>query len=309
MGKGDFLFRRLKWSPIHFEFLCSHGVFDSMDIFTEVKMIPQVGWIYLCSFPRRIDSNLTPFPPNFLYTTHTHIHITDNKFAMISFKFLPWALIALPVLAQGPPPAPVQAGHLATCFTWHKAVEGDTCYSLAKDFGISMVEFEFLNPPLRDDCSANLWAGYWYCVRPPSIDGPLASVTTTTTDLQDPVTRTMTQLVTPVPPQRYACPQSTDRCVAGVLSATANVDSGAAQMSWCGELLRTDAPPDWPVTSLWRNVPGMQSYALLQSACEYEVAVSTDVARASVVFEESPPAASMISEGCSCLHEWKTMAR
>ena len=50
-------------------------------------------------------------------------------------------------------------------FSW-KAAAGDTCASMASDWGISVDDFIKWNPAVGKDCSA-IWADYFYCIAVP----------------------------------------------------------------------------------------------------------------------------------------------
>ncbi|RAK90215.1 LysM domain protein [Aspergillus costaricaensis CBS 115574] len=50
-----------------------------------------------------------------------------------------------------------------TCEKWHLVAEGDNCWSIEQDAGITADQFNTWNPYVGSSC-ANLWLGYWVCV-------------------------------------------------------------------------------------------------------------------------------------------------
>lgn len=63
-----------------------------------------------------------------------------------------------------PKPSPTQDGLIESCVNFHKAVSGDTCDKIVKQFGVfTLSEFQSWNPAVGDDC-AGIWVGYYYCV-------------------------------------------------------------------------------------------------------------------------------------------------
>ncbi|KAI2640061.1 hypothetical protein GGS21DRAFT_504871 [Xylaria nigripes] len=63
-----------------------------------------------------------------------------------------------------PPPGPVQKGALIDiCGVWVVADPGMTCISMAQKLEMEVSLFMALNPPLKEGCEENLWAGYSYC--------------------------------------------------------------------------------------------------------------------------------------------------
>ncbi|KAF9888496.1 hypothetical protein FE257_008603 [Aspergillus nanangensis] len=61
------------------------------------------------------------------------------------------------------PPAPTVSGSTEACGRYYDVNDGDTCQSIALQFGISFDFFRTLNPQVDPACS-NLWLGYAYCV-------------------------------------------------------------------------------------------------------------------------------------------------
>ncbi|EGE01204.1 LysM domain-containing protein [Trichophyton equinum CBS 127.97] len=61
-------------------------------------------------------------------------------------------------------PGPTQDGIIKNCQRWHKAVSGNTCASLLKQYGtFTQEEFIKWNPAVGEDCSG-LWLNYYYCI-------------------------------------------------------------------------------------------------------------------------------------------------
>lgn len=81
------------------------------------------------------------------------------------------------------------------CDTFHLVVSGDSCYDIAADAGVDLVDFYDWNPAVGDDCSS-LWAGYYVCI------GVVESApTTTTTTVVATATTTGNNIATPTPYQ------------------------------------------------------------------------------------------------------------
>ncbi|RAH55275.1 hypothetical protein BO85DRAFT_461432 [Aspergillus piperis CBS 112811] len=49
------------------------------------------------------------------------------------------------------------------CNKWHLVADGDNCWSIEQDAGITAGQFNTWNPYVGSSC-ANLWLGYWVCV-------------------------------------------------------------------------------------------------------------------------------------------------
>jgi hypothetical protein len=72
---------------------------------------------------------------------------------------------ANPTITTGPdPPAPTQPGASEKCLEWHTVADGDSCWAIANDAGISLDEFYQMNPGVGSNCEA-LWLGYAVCAR------------------------------------------------------------------------------------------------------------------------------------------------
>ncbi|KAI1340015.1 hypothetical protein F5Y15DRAFT_423443 [Xylariaceae sp. FL0016] len=76
-------------------------------------------------------------------------------------------------------PSPVQTGITASCDEFHLVVEGDTCWQLTQDYGISYDQFYGWNPAVGTDCH-NLGIDEYVCVGILAMTG--ASDTATLTD-------------------------------------------------------------------------------------------------------------------------------
>ena len=62
------------------------------------------------------------------------------------------------------PPGPTFTDTPANCNSWHLVESEDTCATLASEHGLHLEEFLKYNPSVSEDCSANFWLGYAYCV-------------------------------------------------------------------------------------------------------------------------------------------------
>jgi LysM repeat protein len=60
-------------------------------------------------------------------------------------------------------PASTQPGALCGCKKWHKVSDGDVCYSIEQQYGISADDFLKWNPNVGSACGT-LWLGYNVCV-------------------------------------------------------------------------------------------------------------------------------------------------
>lgn len=72
-------------------------------------------------------------------------------------------------LSEQAAPSPIQLGSSPSCNKYSQAPQGDPCATLtiAKDNGISKELFYAWNDvlgPKGQNCNANYWAKYWYCV-------------------------------------------------------------------------------------------------------------------------------------------------
>lgn len=72
-----------------------------------------------------------------------------------------------------PTPTPTQDGMVADCHKLYSVEVGDVCDEIAKEHGISRVEFDRWNPDVKSDCTG-LIAEYFVCV-----DADSAAPTTT----------------------------------------------------------------------------------------------------------------------------------
>ncbi len=51
------------------------------------------------------------------------------------------------------PPLPTQPGTLAKCNRWHKVVSGNSCASIASQYGIALTQLNFWNKGININCS------------------------------------------------------------------------------------------------------------------------------------------------------------
>ncbi|GAB1211881.1 hypothetical protein ATERTT37_001005 [Aspergillus terreus] len=76
-------------------------------------------------------------------------------------------------------PSPTQTGIISTCNRYHKAVDGDSCAGIVKQYGtFTLDQFLAWNSAVGADCGG-LWLGYYYCIGVPGT--PTKTTTTTTT--------------------------------------------------------------------------------------------------------------------------------
>ncbi|KAJ5195956.1 hypothetical protein N7449_006435 [Penicillium cf. viridicatum] len=81
-----------------------------------------------------------------------------------------------PVSAAATASITMEPGYISTCDKFYKVVSGDSCYSIAQAYGITLDEFYEWNPDVGDDCSG-LWLGYGVCVGISSTASSTASAT------------------------------------------------------------------------------------------------------------------------------------
>jgi GH18 family chitinase len=79
-----------------------------------------------------------------------------------SGTYQPIQTYATPTTAPGPTPS----NSNKNCAQWYQDVSGDTCSSIAQNWGISQNQFVQMNPSLGSSCS--LVVGDWYCKLAPS---------------------------------------------------------------------------------------------------------------------------------------------
>lgn len=69
-----------------------------------------------------------------------------------------------PTTTKPTAPAPTHAGQPANCNKWDVVDDGDGCWSMANDNGITLDQFYKWNPAITNDCGINFWLGQAYCV-------------------------------------------------------------------------------------------------------------------------------------------------
>lgn len=60
-------------------------------------------------------------------------------------------------------PTPTQTGMVSNCVKFYEAVSGDDCFDIAANNNITLIDFDFWNPAVGDNC-AGLFADFWYCI-------------------------------------------------------------------------------------------------------------------------------------------------
>ncbi|KAK3898439.1 hypothetical protein C8A05DRAFT_47255 [Staphylotrichum tortipilum] len=96
-------------------------------------------------------------------------------------------------------PTPTQTGMVRNCDSFHYVVSGDSCPSIASQYGISLAQFYAWNPAVGSDCTS-LWLNTYCCV---GIVGQTASTSTSATSSTSSTTSTTTGngVSTPTPTQ------------------------------------------------------------------------------------------------------------
>ncbi|KAF6233163.1 hypothetical protein HO173_008707 [Letharia columbiana] len=90
------------------------------------------------SFP----ASCTPFSGDSITTSNTPAVITTSA---------------------NPLPSPLEPGTIATCKTFHKVSTGETCYSIANNYKVSLDQFYTWNPTVGTTC-AKLFLAFYVCV-------------------------------------------------------------------------------------------------------------------------------------------------
>ncbi len=96
-------------------------------------------------------------------------------------------------------PTPTQTGMVSNCNSFYYVVSGDSCPSIASQYGISLAQFYAWNPAVGSDCTS-LWVNTYCCV---GIVGQTASTSTSSTSSTSSTTSTTTGngVSTPTPTQ------------------------------------------------------------------------------------------------------------
>ncbi|KAK2014359.1 hypothetical protein LZ32DRAFT_603389 [Colletotrichum eremochloae] len=84
-----------------------------------------------------------------------------------------------------PKPTNTQAGQPSDCNKWVEAADGDGCWSMYTDAGITAEKFYELNPVLGaagENCGTQIWPGYSYCIGTGPSSPPPATTTAAGSD-------------------------------------------------------------------------------------------------------------------------------
>lgn len=71
--------------------------------------------------------------------------------------------LTTPTPTASAPPAPTQPDAAENCVKWHIVGDGDGCWSIAEQHGISLRDFYSWNPGVGSE-SSTLWLDYAVCV-------------------------------------------------------------------------------------------------------------------------------------------------
>ncbi|KAK1840378.1 hypothetical protein CCHR01_16987 [Colletotrichum chrysophilum] len=69
------------------------------------------------------------------------------------------------VTTTAPAPTPTPDNTNSNCAEYHLVETGEDCSAFTTKFSITLKDFLFLNPQVWENCT-NVWADYYYCVRP-----------------------------------------------------------------------------------------------------------------------------------------------
>lgn len=61
-------------------------------------------------------------------------------------------------------PIPYQDGMVDNCIAFYDVSYGDSCQSVARDFGLSLTDFYAWNKGIHSTTCDNMWGGFWVCV-------------------------------------------------------------------------------------------------------------------------------------------------
>ncbi len=93
---------------------------------------------------------------------------------------------------------PVPPDTIEACTYFYDSQPGDTCASIARDWGISELQFTIYNPSVKSDCSG-LVVGSAYCVEENYGMGPPPPKPTSSTSATSATSRTTTTSTSPTP--------------------------------------------------------------------------------------------------------------
>jgi len=85
-------------------------------------------------------------------------------------------------------PLPTQSGMVTNCAKFYKTKQGQGCFDVTNENGITLPDFYAWNKGIGETCS-NMWADTWYCVgligqtttKPPTTASPTKTTTTSST--------------------------------------------------------------------------------------------------------------------------------
>lgn len=72
------------------------------------------------------------------------------------------------------PTGATQPNIAKNCIAWHTVGDGDGCWSIEQEYGITHENFILWNPDVSSDCVTNFWPAYSYCV---AVGAPISSTT------------------------------------------------------------------------------------------------------------------------------------
>lgn len=73
-----------------------------------------------------------------------------------------YVCVHIPGAPSNQGPKPQMPGLDQSCKKYHKVGDGEGCFAINKDAGITLAQFRKWNPTVDASCS-NLWAGYYVC--------------------------------------------------------------------------------------------------------------------------------------------------
>ncbi|OJZ91028.1 carbohydrate-binding module family 50 protein [Aspergillus luchuensis CBS 106.47] len=104
------------------------------------------------------DSCWSIFNNKYTYLTTSLFEEWNPAFGLDCSNLQPGYYYCVATQKQAPMPDMIN-----TCNKWHLVADGDNCWSIEQDAGITAGQFNTWNPYVGSSC-ANLWLGYWVCV-------------------------------------------------------------------------------------------------------------------------------------------------
>ncbi|KAK6072405.1 LysM domain-containing protein [Seiridium cupressi] len=83
---------------------------------------------------------------------------------VLNNRLLATLILGVAVAQDACPGGPTFSDTVSDCNAWHTVVDGDSCYSIEQEYGITADDFLSWNPSVSSDCLTNFWLEEAYCV-------------------------------------------------------------------------------------------------------------------------------------------------